>query len=385
MTSPLDKLRVDQVGSLLRPAWLKEVYARHGKGEATDRELSDAQDRAVREVIVRQEALRFPVITDGEYRRITFQDSFLGSVSGWATQRGTIQWAEQKVSGAKPLQRWAMDGFAQDGQPTDVRRPAIERLRLVESRPLKEYLFSKGVARTPIKVTLLDTDRVVERFDVERSHPVYGDLGDFVNHVVTIQHQIVDGLVQAGCSYVQIDGPSYTRYVDPPSLERMRARGEDPIASMERSIRADNSVIAGFPGVTFGLHICRGNQRSMWHREGFYDAIAERLFNGLVHQRLLLEYDSERAGSFEPLRFVPKGKVVVLGLVSTKVPRVETVDELKRKIEAASRFLPLDQLALGPQCGFASSILGNLLSEDDQWRKLEIVQKVAADVWGRVV
>jgi 5-methyltetrahydropteroyltriglutamate--homocysteine methyltransferase len=168
---------------------------------------------------------------------------------------------------------------------------------------------------------------------------------------------------------VQIDGPGYTAYADAQSLEAMRSRGEDPRANMERSINADNTVIADFPGVTFGLHMCRGNRQSMWHREGTYDAIAERLFNGLHHQRLLLEYDTERAGSFDPLRFVPKGKIVVLGLITTKVSRVETVDELKRRIEEAARYVPIEQLALSPQCGFASSIAGNLLSEDEQWRK----------------
>jgi 5-methyltetrahydropteroyltriglutamate--homocysteine methyltransferase len=187
-------------------------------------------------------------------------------------------------------------------------------------------------------------------------------------------------LAQAGCLYVGIDGPGYTAYVDPDSIAAMRARGEEPMATMERSIRADNEVIAGLPNVTFGIHICRGNRQSMWHREGRYDAIAEKLFNGL--QRLLLEYDTERAGSFEPLRFVPKGKIAVLGLITTKVARVETVDELRRRIDDAARFLPLEQLALSPQCGFASSIRGNLLTEDDQFRKLDVMLETAARVWG---
>jgi 5-methyltetrahydropteroyltriglutamate--homocysteine methyltransferase len=180
---------------------------------------------------------------------------------------------------------------------------------------------------------------------------------------------------------VQIDEPGYTAYVDPPSLEQMRARGEDPARNLERSLRAEQAILGGFPDVTFGIHVCRGNQRSMWHREGSYDAIAEQLFSSLPHQRLLLEYDTERAGSFEPLRFVPRDKTVVLGLVSTKTPELESADTLKRRIDEAARYLPLDQLALSPQCGFASDIVGNLLSEDDQWRKLELVQEVAAAVW----
>jgi 5-methyltetrahydropteroyltriglutamate--homocysteine methyltransferase len=179
-----------------------------------------------------------------------------------------------------------------------------------------------------------------------------------------------------------MDAPSYTAYVDPRSIEKMKSSGIDPSAQMERSISADNAVIAGIDDVVFGIHLCRGNVRSMWHREGAYDAIAERLFNGLHHRRFLLEYDTERAGGFEPLRFVPKSKTVVLGLVSTKVPKLETADELKRRIGEASRFIPLEQLALSPQCGFSSNIVGNVITEDDQWRKLELVQNVAADVWG---
>ena len=193
---------------------------------------------------------------------------------------------------------------------------------------------------------------------------------------------MISGLAQAGCRYIGIDGPGYTAYVDPDSLAAMRARGEDPAANLARSIAADNEIIADFPDLTFGIHICRGNRQSMWHREGSYDAIAEKLFQGLNHQRLLLEYDTERAGSFEPLRFVPRGKTAVLGLITTKIGRVESVDELRRRIDQAARYLPLDQLALSPQCGFASSLRGNLLSEDEQFRKLDAMLETAAKVGG---
>jgi 5-methyltetrahydropteroyltriglutamate--homocysteine methyltransferase len=162
----------------------------------------------------------------------------------------------------------------------------------------------------------------------------------------------------------------------------MRSRGEDPISIMRRSIKADNEVIANFPRMTFGIHICRGNRQSMWHREGGYDAIAEELFGRLNHQRLLLEYDTERAGTFEPLRFVPKNKIAVLGLITTKVGKIEAVDELRRRIDDAARYLPLEQLAISPQCGFASSIRGNLLTEDEQFRKLDVMRETAAKVWG---
>ena len=167
-----------------------------------------------------------------------------------------------------------------------------------------------------------------------------------------------------------------------PSLEAMRKRGEDPMKNMADSIKADNELLRLFDETTFGIHLCRGNQRSMWHREGSYDAIAERLFTELRHDRFLLEYDSPRAGTFEPLRFVPKGKVVVLGLVSTKVPDIEKVDDLKRRIDEAGKYIPLDQLAISPQCGFASDMVGNLIGAEDQQRKLEVVVETARQVWG---
>jgi 5-methyltetrahydropteroyltriglutamate--homocysteine methyltransferase len=231
-------------------------------------------------------------------------------------------------------------------------------------------------------VTLISTDRLLDRWDRERSRGVYADAEAFLADLVQVERAIVQGLVDAGCPYVQIDGPGYTAYVDGPSRERMQARGEDPEANLERAMRADNAVIADFPGVVFGVHLCRGNRRSMWHREGSYDAIAERLFNTLAHQRFLLEYDTERAGGFEPLRFLPKGKVAVLGLVTTKVPETPSVDELRRRIDEAAQYAPLEQLAISPQCGFASSAIGNRIDSDDQRRKLEAVVETARRVWG---
>jgi 5-methyltetrahydropteroyltriglutamate--homocysteine methyltransferase len=252
---------------------------------------------------------------------------------------------------------------------------------LVRNLPLEEYRFVSRVATKPAKVTLIGPDRICQRFDDERSRSVYGSVDEFMAEVVKIEREMIQGLVDAGCRYVQIDAPGYTAYVDPPSLETMRKRGEDPMENFSRSVKADNELLRGFEGVTFGIHVCRGNQRSMWHREGSYDAIAERLFTELNHDRFLLEYDSPRAGSFEPLRFVPKGKMVVLGLVSTKVPELEKVDDLERRIEEASRYIPLNQLAISPQCGFASDVVGNLISEDDQKRKLEVVVAAARQIW----
>jgi 5-methyltetrahydropteroyltriglutamate--homocysteine methyltransferase len=373
----LARIRSDVVGSLLRPRRLKDAFA---AGDVD--ELRRVEDEAIRNVIQRQEAIGLPVVTDGEFRRLNFQDSFGASVTGFTASENTLAFHEQRVAGAAPGQRWD-PGYAGAGPAIVHRRPVVERLRLRRNQPLEEYEFASRVATRPVKVTLIGPDRVTQRFAYEESRAVYPDVEAFVADLVAVQRQIVHALVEAGCPYVQIDEPGYTAYVDPPSLEQMRGRGEDPWANLERSIRADSAIVREFvDNVTFGVHLCRGNQRSMWHREGSYDAIAERLFTGLPHHRLLLEYDTDRAGGFEPLRFVPRGKMVVLGLVSTKTGQLESADELKRRIDQASRFVPLDQLAIGPQCGFASDVVGNLLTEDEQWRKLELVQQVASEVWG---
>jgi 5-methyltetrahydropteroyltriglutamate--homocysteine methyltransferase len=225
-------------------------------------------------------------------------------------------------------------------------------------------------------------DRISQRFAYESSNTVYPDMDAFLADVVLIQRQMIQQLADAGCRYVHIDEPGYTAYVDAPSLKLMGDRGEDADQNMARSIAANTAIVNSFPDITFGIHLCRGNHRSMWHREGSYDAIAERLFNELPFDRFLLEYDSPRSGSFEPLRFVPKGKVVVLGLVSTKLAAIETMDALRRRIDEAARYIPLEQLAISPQCGFASDIIGNTLSEDDQRRKLELLVAMADAVWG---
>jgi 5-methyltetrahydropteroyltriglutamate--homocysteine methyltransferase len=374
-------MRVDQVGSLLRPEGLKQTVLKHSRGQVGDEALRSAQDLAVRDVVAKQEAHSLPVVTDGEFRRLDFKDSFGESVSGFhAKEAGVDQF--QGAGAEKPLQRWDYGPPEKRDVLPGFRRTLVERLRLARNLPLEEYAFAQRLTARPIKVTLICPGRISENFSRTNARSIYVSVDEFLEDVVAIERQIVSGLVQAGCRYIQIDAPSYTAFVDPPSLEKMRERGEDPQASLERAIRADNAVIAGFRNVTFGLHVCRGNQRSMWHREGSYDAIAEQLFNTLHHHRLLLEYDSDRAGGFEPLRFVPKNKVAVLGLVSSKVPQLETAEQLKRRIEEAARCLPLDQLALSPQCGFASGIAGNLLGEDDQWRKFDVIQQVAAQVWG---
>ena len=380
-TKPLVKIRTDVVGSMLRPAQLKQSYADRDAGKITPEELQRIEDDAIREAVRIQEQVGLDVITDGEYRRLNFQDSFAASVTGFEARAVDMSFMESLSREGKPLQRWDPYHVA-DGAAILQRRPVSQKLRLVRNLPLEEYRFVSGVAGKPVKVSLIGPDRIVQRFDYQKSKLVYWSVDDFVADVVRIEREMIRSLVDAGCGYVQIDAPSYTAYVDAPSLEEMRQWGEDPMKNLARSIKADNELLRLFEGVTFGIHLCRGNQRSMWHREGSYDAIAEMLFNNLHHDRLLLEYDSPRAGSFEPLRFVPKDKVVVLGLVSTKVSELETVDQLKRRIDEAAKFIPLDQLAISPQCGFASDVVGNLISADDQKRKLEVVVETARQVWG---
>jgi 5-methyltetrahydropteroyltriglutamate--homocysteine methyltransferase len=388
--SNLQAVRIDHIGSLVRPGTLKEAFARFDRGQMSHDELRRAQDEAIRVVIAGQEAHGLPVVTDGEFRRHSFQESFSEAVSGFDAPRTVGLYYEQRRLNLTPLERAEQD-FDERGPAIITRRPAAERLKLTRNVPLEEFRFAQSAARKPVKVTLIGPDRVAQRFKWEASRNVYRDLDDFVADVVAIERQMIEELVEAGCKYIQIDAPGYTAYVDQVSLDRMRSRGEDPQRNLERSIEADNAIIGGFPDVTFGIHICRGNARTIdpktgrlvpqWHREGHYDAIAERLFATLKHHRLLLEYDSERAGGFEPLRLVPKDKVAVLGLVTTKSSDLEPIEELKRRIDQAARYLPLEQLALSPQCGFGG-IDSRMMSEDEMWRKFDRIVETAEQVWG---
>jgi 5-methyltetrahydropteroyltriglutamate--homocysteine methyltransferase len=376
----MQTIRTDVIGSLLRPKGLIEARQRLDEGKIKEDEFRAIEDDAVRQQVSLQESVGLDVLTDGEMRRVNFQDSFSEAVEGYDAKRTTVKENERRVEGAAPGQRWEVPTEKQAHSAVSQRRPAKDRIRLKRNVPLVEYEFLSKAAKTPAKVSLIGPDRISQRFDYEASTGVYKSVDEFVDDVVKIEREIVESLVKAGCRYIHIDAPGFTAYVDEPSLAQMRARGEDPEANLSRSIKAEAKVVEGL-GVACGIHLCRGNQRSMWHREGAYDAIAERLFNELPHDRFMLEYDTPRAGSFEPLRFVPKGKVVVLGLVSTKTSEMETVDGLQRRIEEASKYIPLDQLAISPQCGFASDVVGNLITIDDQKRKLELVVETARRVW----
>lgn len=379
--SELDRIRSDVVGSLLRPAAWKEARQRLERGAMTPEQFSRVEHACLRRHLELQEGVGLDVVSDGELSRLNFQDSFGLAVSGYETAAENVATHERRAAGGKPLARFDIPDLAGPGTPVVHRRPVTKRLALVRNVPLEEYRRVAPLAKKPVKVSLIGPDRIMQRFDHAASKAVYPTVEAFLDDVVAIQRQMIRQLVDAGCRYIHIDEPGYTAYVDAPSLAAMRARGEDPEERFGLSLAANRRIASDFPGVTFGIHLCRGNQRSMWHREGSYDAIAERLFNELPHQRFLLEYDSPRAGSFAPLRFVPKDKLVVLGLVSTKVPELEPLDALRRRVDEASRHLPLERLAVSPQCGFGSDVSGNLIGEDDQKRKLERVVELARQVW----
>jgi 5-methyltetrahydropteroyltriglutamate--homocysteine methyltransferase len=378
-TAPsLDGLRVDIVGSFLRPPDLKRAGAAFAAGARNAAELHRLEDAAIQDLIAQEERHGLPIVSDGEFRRRHFMESF-ADVAGMEPWRAVLLGA----AAIKAPEDAAAVPVLEKEHGNEVRCPVTQRLALVRNAPLDEYRFAATVAKRPATVTLIGPDRIGQRYAYEESLGVYpGGLDEFLDDVVRVEREIVAGLIDAGCRYVHIDGPGYTAFVDDDTLAAMRGRGEDPMKNLERSIRADNAVVRNFPGTTFGIHMCRGNSRSQWHRKGSYEAIAERLFSTLEHRRLLLEYDDERSGDFAPLRFVPKGKVVVLGLITTKRGELESIDALMRRIDEASTYLPLEQLALSPQCGFASGLAGNQLSEAEQWRKVDLLVETARRVWG---
>ncbi len=296
MATDLHRIRIDQIGSLAGPPSLRDAIARLDRGEVDAAEVTRRIDDAIRDSIRRQETIGLPVVSDGEFRRRNFQESFGAAVSGFDATARVTSLDDLSIS-RTPLTR-AEQNFEARGPAMVTRRPVVERLRLIHNVPLDEYTLASRVATRPVKATLLSADRISQRFAWEASRAIYADMDAFLVDVVAIQRTMVKALVDAGCRYIQIDAPGYTAYADSVSMERMRARGEDPTTNLNRSIAADNAVIAGFPGVTFGIHLCRGNPRTVdpktgkivgqWHREGHYDAIAEQVFGDLNHHRFLL-------------------------------------------------------------------------------------------------
>jgi 5-methyltetrahydropteroyltriglutamate--homocysteine methyltransferase len=361
--------RADQVGSFLRPAELLEARA---AVPADAERLRAIEDRHIRRVLARQQELGFDVFTDGELRRKNFMSDFTDAVEGFD-------------HGAAMARTWQGSGAAATAPVSSVTGIVTARLRAVRRLTGHELPFLRAHSPGAIKMTLPSATQfpaiAYQRGVTDR---VYPTRSDFLRDVVAILADEVRALADAGVHYLQIDAPRYSYYVDPKWREYIRTEmGQDPDTALDEAIRADNATLRGArrAGVTRAIHLCRGNNRSHWYASGGYDPIAEKLFGTLEVDRFLLEYDDERSGTFEPLRFVPRGKTVVLGLVSSKHPRLESGPGLVRQIEAAARYVPLDDLALSPQCGFASTMEGNLLSEDDQWAKLRLVVETARQVW----
>jgi len=365
-------IRADHVGSLLRPAEL--LRARTSR--IAPSELEAVEDRHVLHVLQRQKEIGLDVYTDGELRRTNFMSDFTDAVEGF--DFGDAVPRLWKEGGTETLHS-AMTVSNVNGVVTSA---------LKQRQPLtgRELPFLSKHAPGPPKVTLPSaTQFPAISFKYGITDAVYPDPYALLDAITSIMAEDVRTLAASGISYLQIDAPRYSYYLDPKWTAWMENELRvDPEEMLTASLNADNACFAAarHTGVTLAIHLCRGNNRSHWYAEGGYDAIAERLFHELAVDRFLLEYDDERSGSFEPLRLVPQGKVVVLGLVSSKRSAMEQKEDLLRRIDEASQFLPLEQLAISPQCGFASTMEGNLLTEDEQWAKLQLVVDTAREVWG---
>jgi 5-methyltetrahydropteroyltriglutamate--homocysteine methyltransferase len=323
------------------------------------------EDRAVDEAIALQEAAGLDAVTDGELRRYAFFGHLIEALDGF-----------DKFGG------WAIPFHNEQGGELVFKRPVVvDKLRWRRSMGAEEFVYLRARTSRPAKVTLISTQQAAAYWDPVKSKGAYPTRDAYLADVVDVTRREVEELVRLGCTYVQIDAPQYAALLDPALREGYRRRGSDPDRLIDACVEMDNAVIGDHPGITFALHICRGNNQSMFYASGGYEPIA-RVFGRSRFQRFLLEYDDERSGGFEPLRSVPEDRVVVLGLVTTKKPRLESVDELRRRIDEATKFIPLERLALSPQCGFASTLEGNRITPEDQRRKLHRVAETARLVWG---
>jgi len=358
-------IRSDVVGSLLRPPELIQARESLEAGGLSPAEFKRIEDRAVDEAVLLQEAAGLDVITDGEQRRYAFFGHLIEALDGFDKSGG-----------------WAIPFRNDAGEELTFKRPVVvEKLSWRRSMCAEAFAYLRARASRPLKVTLISTQQAAAYYDPERSAGAYPTRDAYLADIVDFTRREVEELARLGCTYIQIDSPQYAALLDPSLREGYRRRGSDPDRLIDACIEMDNAVIAGHRGVTFGLHICRGNNQSMFYASGGYDPIA-RVFRHARFQRFLLEYDDGRSGSFEPLHAVPEDRLVVLGLVTTKKPRLESVDELRQRIALAAAVIPLDRLALSPQCGFASTIAGNRIAPEDQQRKLARVAETARLVWG---
>ena len=357
--------RTEVVGSLLRPTYLVEAREQLAAGQLSAAEFKAIEDRAVNEAIALQEETGIDVITDGEMRRYAFFGHLIEALEGF-----------DKFGG------WAIPFRDETGEQLIFQRPVVvERLRWRRSMCAEEWVYLRSRKARPGKVTMISAQQAAAYYDPEKSKSAYPTRDAYLADIVDFSRREVEELVRLGCTYIQIDAPQYAALLDPQMREGYRQRGNDPDKIIDTCIEMDNAIIRDHPGITFGMHICRGNNQSKFYASGDYEPIS-RIFTQTRFQRFLLEYDDERSGGFEPLRHVPEDRFVVLGLITTKKPRLESADELRQRIEEASHSIPLERLALSPQCGFASTMEGNRISYEDQRRKLELVARVAQEVWG---
>ena len=362
--------RTDVVGSLLRPRDLLDAQRQLAEGALSRADFKRVEDRAVDEALRLQEEAGLDVVTDGEMRRLSFQSQLPAAVEGFGEwDLDAFLWGE-----------WKSDEV---GDRTVERPPlaVVAKLRRRRFLSAEEFAYARGKTDRVLKVTLPSPSLFASFYDPERSREAYATFDEYLGDVAQILREEVEELVRLGCTYIQLDAPQYPLLLDPSFRDFYASRGWPAEQWLDLGLELDNTVIGDHPGVTFGFHLCRGNQASRWLVEGGYDWLAGRLFPRINAERLLLEYDDERSDGFEPLAAVPEGKVVVLGLVTTKTPRQETVEELEARVREAARFLPLDRLALSPQCGFATSVLGNALSVDDQRAKLAMIVETAERIW----
>jgi 5-methyltetrahydropteroyltriglutamate--homocysteine methyltransferase len=361
--------RADHVGSLLRPAELKIARADHAAGRIDAAALRAVEDRLIADVIAKQEALGLRVATDGEFRRAFWHYDFLSGLDG--------------VELYEPEQKIAFSGAL---------LPRMLRVtdKIAWNTPVfvEDFKFVHAHVKTALAKQTIPSPTVLHfragREAIDKT--AYPEMDAFWIDLGRAYAGAVGAFAAAGCKFLQLDEVDIAYLCDPKQLEMLRARGEDTEPLLQQYADLINASIKGRPAdMTIGMHLCRGNFKSSWAASGGYEPVAEVLFNGIDVDTYFMEYDSERAGGFEPLRFLPKGhKTIVLGVVTTKTGELETKDAMIRRIEAAAKFAPLDQLAIGPQCGFASTEEGNAITEEQQWAKLRLCLEVAAEVWGGV-
>lgn len=377
--------RADHVGSLLRPPGVLEAQAKHAQGQLSAAELKAIEDKAILEALELQRQVGLGIFSDGEYRRSNWAGDFVNAVDGYVDGPAPLGFTWQLPDQLRTSDANEAVTHAMSTMPYQVGRVVGERLRQRHRLTEHESAFLKAHAPGQWKITLPAASYVVARgYSPEVTSKAYASRGELAAHVAEMVRGEVQALAGEGCPYIQIDNPHYPDYIPQARRDHWKSLGIDPDKALAEDIDADNASMRGIDRSQhiIAVHVCRGNGRSAWHTEGGYDPIAEQVFGHLEADRFLLEYDSERSGGFEALRFMPKGKTVVLGLITTKLGELESQDTLLKRIEEAAKYVAMEDLAISPQCGFASMAEGNLLSWDDQRRKLELTVETARKAWG---